>query len=350
MFKELNYLKKILYSNFTRLRFPHKISYILTYKCNLRCKMCNIWKKEPIKELDLEEIERFFKTSNSFSWVGITGGEPFLRDDVTEVMKVILDNCKELVAIHFATNGTLTSKIIKVVENTLKYKRNNTKLLFTLSVDGPPLLHDDIRGVKGTWNNCINTFKELRKNKVIHARIGVTLSSFNFDRFEETFESIKTAYPQLRFDDINVNIFNKSSFYYNNKDMPDLDFVKILEKIDRILEMDRGSFTINNFLRRRYLRLYKRYVQFKKCPLKCQALSAICILGSQGEIYPCGIYGLRVADIREYNYDLRRIWSSALAKKLSADCSNGICPSCWSPCDAYSTISGSLFNFNLWRG
>ncbi len=349
MLSELKYFKKIIYSNFRRLNFPHKLSYILTYRCNLHCKMCKIWQKTPVPELGLVEIESFFKKSNNFSWLGITGGEPFLREDVSEVAKVILDNCQELAAIHFATNGMLTSKIMKTVESVFKYKKTRTKLLFTLSIDGPPELHDDIRGFQGAWNNCMNTFKELKKHKHIQVRIGVTLSAFNLDAFKETLNSLQSAYPPIRFDDININLFNKSAFYYDNKDLPDLDPLQAATCIDGILAMDRDRFTLNNFLRRRYLRLYQKYIQLKKCPLKCQALSATCILEPQGDVYPCGVYGVKVANIKEYDYDLKKIWLSDLAKKLSLDCATGRCPSCWSPCDAFSAIAGSLLNFNLWR-
>ncbi len=349
MFSKLKYLKKIIYSNFGRLESPHKISYVATYKCNLRCRMCNIWRKEPVEELSLAEAEKFFKTSNSFSWVGITGGEPFLRGDIGQLARIILNNCRQLVAIHFATNGSLTAKITETAENILKHKKN-TQLLFTLSIDGPPGLHDEIRGVKGAWDNCLNTYKELKKNKNIQARIGITLSSANLTKFKDTFLSLKEAYPKLEFDDININIFSKSSFYYTNQDLPDLDPAVTQAAINEILKMDQDPLTLNNFLRRRYLKLYARYVRLKKCPLNCRALSASCILDPQGDIYPCGIYGVKVGNIREDNYDLKKIWQGGLAKKISGDCFAGRCPSCWSPCDAYSTMAASLFDLNLWRG
>lgn len=349
MLRELGYLKTMIFSNLSRLNFPHKISYVTTYRCNLRCKICNIWRKKTIGELSLEEINKFFRKSNAFFWVGITGGEPFLREDMSEIIKTILDNCFRLVALHFATNGTLTDRIINTLENILRYKKPKVKLLFTLSIDGPPNLHDEIRGVSGAWFNCINTFKELKKDRFIQAKIGITLSSFNLTNFKETFESLKTAYPLLRFDDIGINIFHKSSFYYNNENMPDLDFARALKEIDRILDMDKDALSINNFLRRRYLKLYKRYMQTKKCPLKCQALSATCVLDPQGYVYPCGIYAVNIANIKEHNYDLRKIWSKPYVKELSIKCSKSVCPSCWSPCDAYSAIVGSLFRFNLWR-
>ena len=332
-----------------RLNFPHKISYVVTYRCNLMCKMCNIWKKKLNEELNIDQIERFFAKSNRFSWVGITGGEPFLREDITEIVKIILDNCQELTAIHFATNGTMTSRIVDSVEKILRYKNKKIKLLFTLSIDGAPSLHDYIRGVEGTWLKCVTTFNKLKAVKSVQARIGTTLSHYNFDKFYETFLSLKEAYPHLRFDDFTINVFHKSSLYYNNNTMPELDYSSTIKEIDKILKLDQDGFTINNFLRRKYLKLYKKYAHNKKCPLRCQALSSTCLLEPQGDIYPCGIYAQRIANIVEENYDLEKIWSYAYVKNLSKKCLKSVCPSCWTPCDAYSAIAGSLWRVDLWR-
>ena len=46
LMNDLRFISRAFISNFTRLNFPFKISYAVTYRCNLQCKMCNIWKKE----------------------------------------------------------------------------------------------------------------------------------------------------------------------------------------------------------------------------------------------------------------------------------------------------------------
>ena len=88
---ELYFLRAIVASNMKRLSFPFKCSFAVTYRCNMRCAMCNIWKKPPGgEELTAEEIAKFFRRAGKFSWVGITGGEPFLRDDLPGVIDAIV--------------------------------------------------------------------------------------------------------------------------------------------------------------------------------------------------------------------------------------------------------------------
>jgi len=347
--KELLFLKSILLSNFLRLNFPLKISFAVTYKCNLRCKMCNIWKKSPPEgEITLKEIDTFFKNAPKFYWVGITGGEPFLRRDLPEIADIVLTYCYRLSALHFATNGQLSDKIINLVRY-IRKKNAKLKIVFTVSIDGPPALHNEIRGQAGAWENAIETFIRLKDMESVKAQIGFTLTSHNLGRFEETFSSIREFDPALRFDDININIFQRSNFYYENQDMPGHDTDELVAETKKILNSDKDDFSVNNFLRRKYLRLYPRYVRTKKYPLKCQALSSTCFLDPYGNLFPCLAYSKKLLNIKDIKEPLASIWNKDYARKLSSECSNNICPSCWSPCDAYSAIGGSVIRMLLGR-
>lgn len=340
--KNAYFLKSVVISNFKRLSFPFKLSYAVTYRCNLRCSMCNIWKKNITDgELSIKEVEDFFRKANRFSWVGITGGEAFLRPDLPEITDIVIKYCRSLDAIHFATNAQLKDNIIGVVER-IRNKNKKIKIVFTISIDGPPNLHDKIRGKEGVWKKAVETFICLRKMRSVKAQIGFTLSSQNIGRFEDAFMALKDIYSPFRFDDITVNIFQKSGFYYENQNMLDLNPNKVRDEIVKIQKMDRDRFSINNFLRRRYLKLYIKYLDIKKCPLKCQALSSTCFLDPYGNLFPCAVYNKKLMNIRDMNEDLEAVWNSNYAKSLSHECSHNICPGCWSPCDAYSAIAGFL--------
>lgn len=339
---KLSFLKSIVISNFKRLSFPFKMSYALTYKCNLRCKMCNIWKRQGIdSELGIKEIDNFFKRSSRFFWLGLTGGEPFLRQDLAEIIDIILFYCRNLDALHFSTNGQLKDRISDLARY-IRRKNKRLRIVYTISIDGPPSLHDEIRGVEGAWRNAIASFKILKDIKLVKPQFGFTLSSHNIDKFQDTFMSLKDACPLLRFDDMTVNVFQRSSLYYGNTDMDELDGRRLSEEIKKILRIDKEGFSLNNFLRRSYLKLYLKYINTHKCPLRCQAFSSTCFLDPYGNLFPCTVYNKKLINIRDLKQDFTDLWDSDYAKSLSYECSHYMCPSCWSPCDAYSAIAGSL--------
>jgi radical SAM protein with 4Fe4S-binding SPASM domain len=271
----------------------------------------------------------------------LTGGEPFLRRDITEVADCVTKNSKRLSALHFATNGSMTDRVVSAAEHIVT-ANSTLKLVFTISIDGPPELHDSIRGMEGLWARATETFRQLKKIPGVKPQIGYTISNHNLGRFPEAFEALKGTYPALAFDDVNINVFQKSGFYYENQAMDDLDGNRALAELKTIIAMDKGGFSINNFLRRTYLKFYPDFLATKKTPLTCQALSSTFFMDPSGDVYPCAVYKRKLANIRDIDGDFKKLWTSGEAKAISAECRTNRCPVCWSPCDAFSAISSSL--------
>jgi len=304
--------------------------------------MCNIWNKEHVQnELNPDDIGRFFSKPHKIYWLGITGGEPFLRKDLPEIVDAALVPSPSLSALHFATNGTLTPKIEELVQSTKK-KHKKLKMVFTLSVDGPPELHNRIRGAQDVWASMFKTFTLLKKIDGVKPQFGFTLSHENIDKFEETFLAMREVYPQLRFDDVTVNIFQRSSFYYENHGMAPLDESEVARQIRKILKMDKDKLSLNNFLRRRYLQLYLKFLKTKKSPVRCQSLASTCFFYFYGNLFPCAVYNKKLLNIKDTTLSLKEIWKLKEARKVHQECATNKCPSCWSPCDAYSAIGGSI--------
>lgn len=336
------FMKSILLSNFIRLSFPFKITFAVTYRCNLRCRTCNIWGKGKYdSELSVGEIDSFFKKAGNFSWISVTGGEPFLREDLPEICDTLVNRCRKLSRLHITTNGQLTDKIIDLAAQ-LRNKYKRLKFVFIVSIDGPSYLHDAIRCKEGAWKNAVTTFLKLKEIAQVKTMVGFTISSHNVGKFEEAYELLKELYPSFSLDDISVNIFQKSGFYYTNEDMLKPDSDLLLGQIKRIISMDKDKFSINNFLRRNYLNLYTEYLKTGKPPLKCQAFSSTCFLSPEGNLHPCCMYDNKPLNVRGLNNSLAAFWNSVDAKRLGYECSQADCPGCWTPCDAFSSIGGSL--------
>ena len=89
--------------------YPTQIAnFAITYRCNSRCQNCNIWHKEPENELTLTEIIKFFTVNRDFlkkvASVQLTGGEPFLREDLPQIAATITKNIPGCM-IWIPTNG-----------------------------------------------------------------------------------------------------------------------------------------------------------------------------------------------------------------------------------------------------
>jgi len=151
----LSLLSDGLKSNIIRPKEPYKLTFAVTLNCNSRCKHCNIWQLRPKNELTIEEIRAFVRANPSFVIVELTGGEPFMRSDLVEIAKAFAEYSKRLYAITIPTNSLVNIEaIVNKVNEMLKL---NKKIVVTLSLDGYRELEDEIRGVKGNYDNRDST-------------------------------------------------------------------------------------------------------------------------------------------------------------------------------------------------
>ena len=129
--------------------FPDVLSFTLTNRCNLRCKMCGQWgvegylKDRPRPPADLPAAVWNRLTDEAADhgreWIGIRGGEPFLHPDILDVLRHM--KARQL-RVSMDTNGTLLGQFAPAIAEIGLDQLN-------ISVDGPERIHDDVRGVPG---------------------------------------------------------------------------------------------------------------------------------------------------------------------------------------------------------
>lgn len=339
----LSLAKNILTSNFRRLDSPYKLTFCVTYWCNYKCKTCNIWQRKPKDELTLDEIETFFRRSNKFNWIDFTGGEVWLRKDFVDIVKASIRECKNLVMIHFPTNGYLTDRIVSGVEEILKARP--PKFVITVSTDGDEAVNDYVRGKEGGWRKQIETYKQLHAMKGVEVVLGMTLSSLNANEYDKAFAAAKAECPWLKPTDFHLNIAHESAHYYGNEgeDMLIKDKEQIVEEIRRYKKSRGFPFTPINFIERRYLDHAENYLQTGETPMRCHALHSSCFVDSWGGVYPCGMFDAKVANLREHDFDLDHIWNLQKTEQLQKEIWDYQCPQCWTPCEANQSLLGNLF-------
>lgn len=153
-----NIIKSIISKKIGLHPHPHFVTYFATWRCNCKCVFCDVWKKIATKseELSVEELSRIFSGFSELDVLRITGGEPFLRNDLHSIVNEINDACRPSI-IHITSNGMLTGKIISTMENVLCKNKVHIKI----SIDEIGSEHDSIRGVVGVYDRAVETVHEL---------------------------------------------------------------------------------------------------------------------------------------------------------------------------------------------
>ena len=335
---------RLLRANVGRVATPIKVNLCITYWCNYRCKTCNIWLRKPTDELTTAELARFVQNNTEVSWLDVTGGEIFLRQDVGDFLAAVLTTWRRLVVLHFQTNGFKTETIVGVVKQIARL-RGATELVVTVSVDGDEDLNDTIRGIRGGFRHQMRTFNRLREIPGVQAVLGMTLSRYNADALEKTFRACESACPGLGSDDFHVNVAQVSGHYYGNEgDAERLspDRGRIVEALRRYRALAGMPLSLQGQLEGAYQRGLVRYLDTGRTPMRCHALRSSCFVDPWGTVYPCITWDRPLGSLRDHGMALSRVWAGREAVKLQGEIWKGKCPQCWTPCEAYQSIFGNL--------
>ena len=153
----------------------------VTYRCDSRCNMCNIWQLPPGEELAPAEYRRLPATLRD---VNITGGEPFLRDDIADIVRIVNERCRAP-RIVISTNGFERRRIAHAAPALMKIGRN---IGIAVSLDGIGEMHDEIRGVAGGFERVIETLKQLRTLRYRNVRVAFTAQRMNVDHLGAVYD------------------------------------------------------------------------------------------------------------------------------------------------------------------
>lgn len=349
--KSLNFLlfdlvRQVIFANFFTPALPCKITLALTYRCNLRCRYCKTWTRPEKDELSLDKIKLILGSTDNLRWLHFTGGEIFLREDIKEILDFAIQN-RKLAILVFPTNGILTDRILDIVRP-LSRKLRGTKLVITCSIDGTKEVHDRLRGMDGAYEKCIETFTKLRDIDGVNAYLGISLSKDNYRQVPFLFSDLQVRIPNFNFNELHFNFLN-NSFFYNNtlespKELINKEIYFFVEKLRKAYK--HGG--LKGFLENRYFKFMRKYIEEKKSPIKCSALSELCFIDPYGNVYPCINYEVRVGNLESYFYDFINFWKSTSKTRnaIRGIIQDKNCPGCWTPCEAYPSI---LHNFAAFR-
>lgn len=158
-----------LYRNHRReVPRPSYCTYLVTYRCNARCGMCDSWRMKPGAELSPEAVGAVFRKLGRLDVVRLSGGEPFLRTDFAQVARAVWEASRPLV-LHITTNGSFPERVEELVAGFPAPRR----LAFMVSLDGMPAHHDANRGKDVTFERALDT---LRRLAALRSRHGLAVS------------------------------------------------------------------------------------------------------------------------------------------------------------------------------
>lgn len=324
---------------------PTSMIYNVSWRCNAKCVMCNNWLRPYDQDLTLDELKQglqsrlFKKVAN----LGISGGEPFLRQDLPEIVQLFHENMPRLHKMTINTNGFATKRILALAERIVKYCAENDILMgIRISLDGIGAMHEKIRGVPKGFEKCMETFEgmmELKKQYFFNFGLAYTINPINVRYAAEMYEWCREREINLIF-----NVPRTSAAFLDNEHLSQNVILRPAEQawvsdFFRRLVREGSVFNGDVFLYHNYIKQYENGgKRTMDCPYQEQGI----ILNPFGELLYCEmskpIGNLRDGDPAEAYFARHNL-------KYRREIRQNVCDTCLSPCMASVNAAHQVFPY-----
>jgi MoaA/NifB/PqqE/SkfB family radical SAM enzyme len=291
----------------------------------------------------MEEIRQISSSMPEFPWLLLSGGEPFLRDDLPEIISTF-HRVNGVRHVTLPTNALMPERIHSMTQAICSSAEEAT-LNLVLSIDGIGESHDRMRGCPGNFDKLMKTWElvaPLRKSApTLSVKFHTVLSNLNYRDFDEIRAFVEDLKPDLHtFDFLRGDTPDDSMAL-----PPEETLAELSRKIKAVLRHYGGYDRLrkhHSLLKTVYEAVVEDYYdEFLKIrreerqTVPCVASRITLVLGASGEASLCEMLK-PFASFRECNYDFASLWNSESAKAARKNVAAGKCY-CYHPC--YQTIN-----------
>ena len=242
---------------------------IVTYRCNARCTMCNRYKapSRPEEEISLETIKKLPR----MYFTNITGGEPFLREDLKDIVRELRRKSDRIV---ISTNGYFTERIVDLC-------REFPDVGIRVSIEGLEETNNEIRGLENGFRRGCRTLKKLKKMGVRDIGFGMTVQ----DRNAGDLVPLYHLSDKLGMEFATAAVHN--SFYFVESDNIIHDRPMVAENFERLINELLKSSSPKKWFRAYFNHGLINYIYSQPRLLPCDMSFDTFFIDPYGDVMPC---------------------------------------------------------------
>lgn len=333
---------RLAYMGLTKPKRPINLTFSITNACNSKCQSCDIYmvyRKMPKlfrSELTLDEIEKTFASIGKVFFFNISGGEPFLRKDIADIIELAVKHLKPRV-IHIPTNAISPKLIEKRLTDALERIDRlapGTPITLKPSLDGVGKLHDEVRGVPGNFKLVEETLAVLRKLQWkypnLKVGLGTVISTLNIHGMEDLFDYVEEVQPDSYISEIAEE--RTEMFNIGRGITPDAETYKgaintFKRRMPRFMKGSSGLSRMTMAFRLLYYDLVVKTLRERKQVIPCYGGISNVHISPYGDIWPCCVLGYEKSfgNVRSSKYDFWKVWWSQRAKEVRKYIKDGKC-------------------------
>lgn len=307
---------------------PINVTISVTFNCPSRCLTCYVTSRKA-KELSVDEYRRIFRALGSDPfWVTISGGEPFLRPDLAEIVDVICEESRPAI-INIPTSGTVLKHVYEQLPRILERTRG-MQLTLNFSLDEVGERHDFIRRTPHNWKKTLEAlrFAQSLKPRFPHLVVGIhtVISVFNVRRFPEIHEALTALGPDSYITEVAEERAELRSIG-TGITPPPRDYASAVDYLTaRMRQTSRAGFaSLIDAFRLEYYRLARRILEERRQVIPCYAGLTSCHIAADGDVWGCCTRAEPLGNLRDVDYDLGRLWHARPANAFRRSVKNREC-------------------------
>jgi MoaA/NifB/PqqE/SkfB family radical SAM enzyme len=272
---------------------------IVTYRCNAKCHMCNTWQfpTKPAEEITPAIVE---KLPSGLKFINITGGEPFLRQDLDEIVAVARRKTERLV---ISSNGYFTDRMVALAKKI-------PDIGIRISIEGLPAANDQLRGIRDGFDRGMRSLLELKAMGINDIGFGMTVSDVNAKDMIELYRLADSM--GLEF----ATASTHNSYYFHKHDNTFKDPEMVASEFERISCELLKTKRVKNWFRAYFNHGMANYVRGGKRLLPCEVGTDMFFVDPYGKIMPCNGLDqeMPMGDLTRQSFE--EIWNSEQAQAV----------------------------------
>ena len=298
---------------------------IVTYRCNARCTMCNRYKapSRPDEEISIETIKKLPK----MYFTNITGGEPFIREDLPEIVRELYKKSDRIV---ISTNGFFTDRIIKLC-------KEFPNVGIRISIEGLEQTNNEIRGLNDGFNRGYSTLKKLVEMKHPDVGFGMTVQ----DKNAKDLVALYDLSNEMGMEFATASLHN--SFYFVEAKNIIHDRPMVAQEFEKLINKLLASKSPKKWFRAYFNHGLINYIYGQKRLLPCDMAFDTFFIDPYGDVMPCNGTKCKevMGNLNEQSWD--ELWNSEKAEKV-----RNIVRHCSRNCWMIGSVSPAMHKY-IWK-
>lgn len=303
---------------------PIHLTYFVTARCPLRCRHCFYHQElstDDRDELSIAEVGHLTPSLGPLLWLCLTGGEPFLRDDLAEIAASFSDHAQPR-HISVVTSGWFPDRVADLLPE-IQRAAPGSFIHFNVSIDGFEDVHDQVRDAPGAFARAMETIEIVKglRGRDLGLGIATTFNALNQHQMPRFMRFIRSEIRPDHWDislvrdpprDPSMQDVDVEAFFRHKRSIEDMLCDESIPYYDYPLaRLGLARHLAHNQLVERYQR-HPRYLG------PCQAGRLSAVLYADGSVAACEVRDLALGNVRDWRYDLAALWRSPRAQEVRA--------------------------------